>query len=311
MKSIARILIPILAVSAVHAEEGGAGHYVPGSIATLVDLLPTKPGWVIESIYLHYEGNAEATRNLPIGGLIAGGLDATSDAALLGGFYTFDNTVAGAHYSLGAFVPYVWMDVSATVNTPLGAIFRNDKEDGIGDITLMPLLMAWKCDEWQFNAALPIYAPTGDYEVGRLANPGMNRWTFDPTVGVSYNNQKTGFNAAYYTGFSLNTENDDTDYKSGTVWHNELSVQQLLPVGPGFLGIGFNAFYYDQIEGDSGSGATLGDFKGRTSGIGPVVTYILPIQDNTLVVEGRWLPELDTSRRLEGDYFWLKAAFQF
>jgi hypothetical protein len=151
---IARLLIPLLAVAAARAEEGGAGHYVPGSMATLIDLAPTKPGWVIESMYLHYEGTAAATRTLPIGGLLAGGLDAT-------------------------------------------------------------------------------------------------------------------------------------------------------------IGIGFNAFYYEQIEGDSGRGATLGDFKGMTTGIGPVVTYVLPIDDNTLVVEGRWLPELDTRRRLEGDYIWLKAVYQF
>jgi hypothetical protein len=175
----------------------------------------------------------------------------------------------------------------------------------------MPLLMGWKCDDWQFNAALPIYAPTGDYEKGRLANPGRNHWTFDPTFGVSYNGAKNGFNAALHTGFSMNTENGDTDYKSGTVWHTELGVQQLIPVGPGFLGIGFNAFYYEQISGDSGSGATLGDFKGMTTGVGPVVTYVLPLEGNTMVVEARWLPELDTRRRLEGDYFWLKAVYQF
>ena len=40
------------------ATEGGTGHYVPGGIATLIDLAPTKPGWVVEPIYLHYEGNA-------------------------------------------------------------------------------------------------------------------------------------------------------------------------------------------------------------------------------------------------------------
>jgi hypothetical protein len=41
------------------------------------------------------------------------------------------------------------------------------------------------------------------------------------------------------------------------------------------------------------------------------VTYVLPLEGNTMVVEARWLPELDTRRRLEGDYFWLKAVYQF
>ena len=35
------------------ATEGGMGHYVPGGIATLIDLAPTKPGWVVEPMYQH------------------------------------------------------------------------------------------------------------------------------------------------------------------------------------------------------------------------------------------------------------------
>ena len=81
------------------ATEGGMGHYIPGSIATLIDLAPTKPGWVVEPIYLHYEGNASAAKSIPLAGVITAGLNAKSDAALLGGLYTFGQTVLGAHYT--------------------------------------------------------------------------------------------------------------------------------------------------------------------------------------------------------------------
>lgn len=146
---------------------------------------------------------------------------------------------------------------------------------------------------------------------GRLANPGLNYWTFDPTIGVSYNNAKTGLNAAVYAGIGFNTENNATNYKSGSVFHLDGSVQQLLPVGPGFLGIGAEAFYIDQVSGDSGGSALLGDFKGRTSGLGPVLTYILPRGTETLVAELRWLRETNVKNRLEGDYIWLKVVYQF
>ena len=293
------------------AGEGGTSHVIPGSMATLIDLPPTKPGWVIETAYLHYSGDVGASRRLEVGGLITANLDATSDAFLLGSFYTFPKEALGAWYSVGVFVPYVWMDVTARVDTPLGGLRRNDVENGIGDITLLPLMMGWKKQDWQFDAVLPIYLPSGDYEAGRLANPGLNYWTFDPTVGLSYNGAKNGFNAALHTGFGINTENDKTNYRSGTLWHTDVSVQQLLPVGPGFLGLGANAFFYQQISGDSGSGTRLGDLKGRTIGIGPVVTYVLPVKKNTLVFEARWLPELETQNRLSGDYFWAKLVYQF
>jgi hypothetical protein len=111
---------------------------------------------------------------------------------------------------------------------------------------------------------------------------------------------------------TFNTENNDTDYKSGSVVHVEASVQQLLPPGPGLIGLGANAFLYEQVTGDSGSGAVLGDFKGRSIGIGPVIDYILPLKNESLLVaEFKWLPELSTDNRLEGNYFWLKTAYKF
>ena len=305
------ITLGLLTAPCVFAEEGGAGHHVPGSKSSLIDLLPTKPGWVVEGMYLHYDGNASAGTNLPSSGLLTLGLDATSDALMVGGFYTFEPQVFGAYYSMGGFVPYVWMDVNAQVRVGPGFVQQNSSANGIGDITLMPMLLAWDLDCWQIDFMVPIYAPTGDYEVGRLANPGMNHWTFDPTIGASYSNEQTGFNFGINTGFAFSTQNNDTNYRNGTIFHIDASVQQLLPLGPGFLGIGVEAYYVDQINRDSGSGAPVGGFEGKTTGLGPVLSYILPVGENTFVAEARWLHEFDTNRRLEGDYLWLKAVYQF
>jgi len=295
----------------VNAEESGAGHYAAGGVATMADLAPTESGWVIQPLYVNYTGSAGNSKSIPEAGVVAIDIDAKVDALTLGGVYTFEKLVLGAHFSAGVYVPYVKMDVSGTVTSAGSSIFQSDSVSGIGDITLLPLLMAWKYDVWQFNALIPVYAPTGDYEVGRLANLGLNYWTVDPTVGVSYNNGKTGFNFALHAGVTFNTENSDTNYHSGSVLHAELSAQQLLPLGKGFMGVGFNGFVYEQISGDSGSGAVLGDFKGRSLGIGPVLTYILPTKAGTGLIEARWLPELDTKNRLTGDYYWVKAGWQF
>ncbi len=91
----------------------------------------------------------------------------------------------------------------------------------------------------------------------------------------------------------------------------DVSIQQLLPLGKGFLGIGANGFIYEQFTGDSGSGASLGDFEGRTMGVGPVLSYILIVGNNTFVAEASWLPELETKNRLEGEHIWAKLAWQF
>lgn len=294
------------------AAEGGMTHYLPGALATIIDLPPTQPGWVVEAAYLRYDGDVSGSRTIPTAGVLAAGLEATSDAVLLGGFYTFPQQLLGAHYSVGGFLPYAWVDAEAAVTGPLGnTVQRKDSASGLGDAALMPVMMAWKTDPWQYNALLVIYAPTGDYEQGRLANPGLNYWTFDPTVGVSYNNAQNGINAALHTGFSFNTKNTDTDYQSGTAFRLEASVQQLLPIGPGFAGLGVEGFLIEQISGDSGSGARLGDFESRTTGLGPVLTYLLPGESQNFVAELRWLTELDTDKRLKGDYVWLKLVWQF
>ena len=77
-------------------------------------------------------------------------------------------------------------------------------------------------------------------------------------------------------------------------------MQQLFPLGSGLANIGLEAWYFQQLTCDSGAGATLGCFKGRTAGIGPVLGYIQPIGNEKLLFELKWLPELDTAESPEG-----------
>jgi len=295
----------------VMATEGGSGHYIPGTVATLIDLAPTKPGWVVEPIYLHYDGDAGTSQEIPVAGLDTLGASAELDVLLAGGLYSFATPVFGATYSVGAYLPLVWMSVEAGVKGDLRLKSIRDEENGLGDMIIIPAMMAWKDGPWQFNASLSVYAPTGEYEPGTLANTGLNYWSFDPIVGVSYNHPTLGFNAALHGGVTFNTENNDTDYQSGSMLHVEGTVQQLLPVGPGFISLGAEGFYLEQLGADSGQRDIFGDFKGRSAGVGPVLGYVLPLGDDTLVTELRWLPELDTKNRLKGDYIWLKIVYQF
>ena len=100
-------------------------------------------------------------------------------------------------------------------------------------------------------------------------------------------------------------------YKSGNYLHLDAAVQQIIPLGSGFATIGAEAWYFQQVTCDSGAGATLGCFKGRTAGIGPVLGYIQPVGKEKLLFEAKWLPELDTENRLTGDYVWLKMVYTF
>jgi hypothetical protein len=291
------------------AGEGGTSHVIPGANATLADLPPTTPGVFFKPMFLRYQGDASA--RIPTAAGIVTNAHATVETLILGGGYTFQQTLLGdAHFSVAAFLPYSWMDISAS-SEALGGIGVQSSVSGFGDLTVVPVMLAWKTGAWQYDFLLPIYAPTGSYELGRLGNPGLNYWTFDPIVGAAYSDAKTGLNAAIHLGYAINTENPDTDYRSGSLLHVDASVQQIFPLGSGYLNVGAEGWYFQQVTGDSGSGARLGDFEGRTAGIGPVIGYIQPLGQQKLVLELKWLPELETRNRLNGDYLWLKAVYKF
>jgi hypothetical protein len=297
--------VPLVAA----AGEGGSSHVLPGATATLVDMPPSTPGSFFKPMFVHYSGDTSALTPTAAG--LVADLDVSVDTLVLGGGHTFETLVLGAHYSVAAFVPYAWLDLSADIQRLGGAVGRSTTVSDFGDMTVVPLMLAWKTGEWQIDAMLPVFAPTGSYKEGRIGNPSLNYWTFDPNLGISYNGTKSGFNALLRTGYAINTENNATNYESGSILHFEGSVEQLIPAGGGVFAVGAEAFHFDQLTCDSGSGAVLGCFEGRTSGIGPVLGYIKPLGEQTLVVELKWLAELDTKNRLEGDYTWLKAVYKF
>jgi hypothetical protein len=272
---------------------------MPGGNASFIDALPGKPGLAVANFFNYYDGSASASMRGPYGGLIAGSLDATA----------YSDTVVAL---------YIWMEVKGKVQvTPAGGQTfsgsRTDRADGIGDIAISPFMLGWTAlnGDLKYDTRLWIYAPTGEYNKGKLANVGRNYWTLEPVVSLSYISSKIGLELSAFAGLDFNTENDDTNYRSGTQFHLDVTAAEHLPLLGGIIGVGATAFYYQQLEGDSGSGATLGDFKGRTMGIGPVVSYTMKVWEKDLAAEVKWLPEMDVGNRLKGDSIWFKVAMAF
>lgn len=295
------------------AEEGGGGHYTPGGMASMMDNASDTPGFALSLMYNYYDGEASSGLAIPEAGNLELGLSAVANTAVIGFSYLFEQKVWDATIMTGVFVPIQDIQVDATANlTPGGSVATSDSVTDIGDITIIPAMLTWKNGDWSWCALLNIYAPTGGFDAGALANTGKNYWTFDPMAGVTYFSQKTGFSATAFAGVSMNTKNNDTDYQSGAGFHIDATVAQYLPLGKGFIGLGATGFWFEQISGDSGSGATLGGFEGSTVGLGPVVSYILPLADNrSMMTELKWEPELQTTNRLTGDYIWFKFGMTF
>jgi hypothetical protein len=98
---------------AARAEEGGFGHYAPGSFASFIDVLPGKPSLGAFNYFTYYNGNAGVSRQFEIAGLIAANVSATSYADSLGPFWVTPLRMLGAYYAPGVALPFVWTDVKA------------------------------------------------------------------------------------------------------------------------------------------------------------------------------------------------------
>jgi hypothetical protein len=84
---------------------------------------------------------------------------------------------------------------------------------------------------------------------------------FDWLLGLSYLSHKTGTDSPCLPVMLSRQRTPTTHYRNGDVVHLESTLQQFLRLSKQTLvGIGANAFYYQQVTGDSGSGAVLGGF---------------------------------------------------
>ena len=299
-----------------HAEQAGSGHYISGATASFIDALPDQPGLAVLNIFLDYNNaNFDASHGLPFGSSIALNVNANIQADSIVGFWTFKPEILGAHYAVGTAIPYVWADVKATgtITTPGGSVAasRSDYTTGLGDIEFWPFMLGWKQGDFKYDVRLAVYAPSGQYESGKLANAGMGYWTFEPEVTFSWMSSKIGTEVSLFAGMDFNTQNTVANYQSGDIVHIDGTVAQHLPLFGGFAGVGANAFYYKQITADSGSGAKLGSFEAMSEGIGPEASYVHNIGKKTLAIEGKWLPQTEVNNTLKGNFIWVKIALIF
>jgi hypothetical protein len=303
----------IVSLTSLQAEEGGTGHYVPGSMSSFADSVPLHEAFIVRYNFLYYNGSVGANVPLPIGGQSTVGANATSYASGLTLVWR-PPVDLGDHWSyvMSATVPYLWVDVSANVTAGPFKGSRSSSVNSIGDIVLMPLMLNYNVSSnLNVNFRTGIYAPTGDYQVGRLANTGKNFWTFEPTLGLMYFGVNNGFEASVFVGADFNTENEATSYTSGTQLHLDGTLAQHFPLFGGLAGVGVNGFWYEQVSADSGSGANFGAFEGRTTGLGPVLSYVFKVGKTDVIAEVKWLDEIDTSNRLQGNMVWFKLLAKF
>jgi len=291
-----------------HADEGGVSFWLPGQYGSLA-AVPAEPGWSIPLVYYHASTDADDSKSFVRSGKITAGLDVGVDLLLAVPTYVFANPVAGGQASISLTVLYgrADVDVNATLTGPGGGVLsgsESESDTAFGDIYPAASLR-WNHGSHNTMVYGMVGVPTGSFDVDSLANIGINHWSLDAGGGYTYLNLETGREFSALLGFTYNFENPGTDYQNGINAHLDWAASQFLSEQ---LHVGLVGYSYYQLTGDSGAGATLGDFKSKVNGIGPQVGYLFKIgeKDAYLNLKGYW--EFGARNRPEGWNTWLTLS---
>lgn len=223
-------------------------------------------------------------------------------------FYVWDAPEIGGRFAVGGYIPFGHSDLEARLTAgPLAAGLQED-QSGLGDIGIVPASFYWNTGNFHFNLYELIVAPTGVYDVNDNVNVGRNYWSFDTVLATTWFNPETGTDFSAVGGIMFNTENPDTNYRTGTELHLDVMLNQFLNDS---FAVGLRGYAYEQITDDSGSGAILGGFRGSSLGAGAGFSWIPAAAGGNVSMNVSWLRDLHTENRLEADYGIFSLAIKF
>jgi hypothetical protein len=265
-----------LTPGAVRADNGGIGFWLPGTMGSL-SAVPGQPGMSYTFQYIHLDSVAGGGKALQNNASIVAGLRAKADVGVFLPTYTFATPVLGGQLTIGAAtVPgTVGVDINATLTGPRGNAISGaafDNRVTWGDVYYIGTLK-WNAGVDNFMTYVFGNIPSGTYDSTRLANLSPGFVSVDAGGGYTYLNPKTGQELSVVAGLSFNGTNTALDYRNGIDFHADWAASQFIgkSVHAGLVG-----YVYQQITGDSGIGAKLGDNKGTAIGIGPQIGFFFP-----------------------------------
>ena len=300
------------------ADEGGASFWSPGTFASLA-AVPGEPGWSFAATYYHAtlmggsnQATADTLPRFPRTTLtlqLDADIKTNVDLAILTPGYTFATPVWGGRLDFKLFVPVggARTQIDGLVTGALGPIgFAN--QNSISDSLVSfgdpapQLSLKWNAGSNNFMVYSRGGIPVGDYDPDRIVNLGDGHASWDNGFGYTYFNPTMGFEFSAVSGLTYNFTNLQTDYQNGIDWHVDLEASRFLTKQ---FYVGAVGYTFNQLTGDTGSGATLGPYISRISAVGPEVGYLFPIGEmqGSLSLRGYW--EFAAQNRSSGWNTWL------
>src|SRR5262245_14443493 len=317
----------------VQAAENATNFYILGLKTQMAGYTPP-PGVYFTDINYFYAGSASgnAAKGITLRRLIDPdapprrltieaniNLDADGEVAAPLLLWVAPEKVLGGNVGLGVILPFgrkaidVDIDALATLTLPLlnrtlevdRRFHFDESTTNLGDPAL-DALIGWHQGNWHWNLQTLLNVPIGPWSEDRVTNISLHRWAFDTTAAVTWLDPKIDWELSSAIGITFNGENPATDYETGTEFPVEGALVKHFSQK---FALGAAAYHYDQVTGDSGAGASLCDFEGRVTAVGPVMTYSFNL--GKLPVSTQWMSfhEFDVENRAAGDAGFLNVSF--
>lgn len=268
------ILLPGITVGA----ELGGSNFIPGFYGDFgMAQLGGAGGYLNNFLgYYHAEGS-DMLLDMP-------GLIGVTDWRMLGGRYAF------------AVYPAVMYSRSG-----------QHAQGGYADMYIVPLAWSWQSGDWSVLAYQGIVPTSGVYRANRAVSLGRNYWTFDSNVAVTRMFAAGHYELSINLGVMVNTQNNATDYRTGSEFHADYLLGYHLGHG---LALGVAGSYYLQTESDSGRGVGA-VVDGEATTLGPAVMYTFKPGDREVTVSVKWLREIAANHHPPGDYLLVRSVLAF
>lgn len=292
-------------IGRAYAAEGGISFYVPGLYGDAALAVAPEAGTYFFNTSIVYPAKAPVP-NIPEAP--SQQADAQLLANLLRAFWVPKTKFLGMTYLAGIRIQYLDVDAIIPIETATGIDEINGRNQGIGDVSLIPASLYWSWRDLHFNLYEVVSAPTGRFDANNVVNISLNRWVFDTVFSMSWLNKTRGLDLSFASGLTYSTENPSTDYQNGLEFHLDFMANRFLTES---LAVGLHGSVYRQITADSGEGAAFGSFKGRSSSLGPALIFSKKYGNRNIYTSAKWLHEFGAKNHIQGSLYILTAGLKF
>ncbi len=305
------ILLSLLLACSAAASEYGRSTYVPGMVGDFaIAVLPDSPGFYLRSDLSAYSGSNTYEE-------LEGALkvDAELDVQVLIPRLTWVSgwEWLGARYGAALALPLaqVTSDARVELHSPgqaASTLTLSAKQLSISDFYLTPGIFEWKLGAWDVMWLETLCIPSGAYDSNAGVNASRNYFALNSSLATTWRHPDGGPELDLRASYLVNAENPATHYRTG----NELAIDAIAAWRLDTRwSLGVAGYAYQQLTGDSGSGAVFGDFKGQAWGAGPLLRYIETVGERRIAWQAKWIHDFEVTRRYQGDLLLLSVSLRW